>query len=133
MSFHNRWTVLIQWPSAHNEHEGRHHRHTELGRSKGAPGLESRTGPRLVSPAAGHEKKKGTPLYLGAEHQFYSTWHTLVFINVFLNAQYVVELIITNSRLLEAKSKQNIKLITSLMATLACLRLGPASGTNDQS
>ena len=28
--------------------------------TKGGPGLESRTGSRLVSPATGHEKKKWT-------------------------------------------------------------------------
>ena len=33
--------------------------------AKGAPGLESRTGRRLVSPATGGEKKKSNPLYFG--------------------------------------------------------------------
>ena len=37
--------------------------------SKGAPGLESRTGRRLVSPATGGEKKKWNPLYFGLKMQ----------------------------------------------------------------
>ena len=41
--------------------------------TKGAPGSESRTGPRLVSPPAADEKKKWNPLYyayiLSSEHQ----------------------------------------------------------------
>ena len=37
--------------------------------TKGAPGLESRTGRWLVSPAAGSEKKKWNPLYSGLKMQ----------------------------------------------------------------
>ena len=40
------------------------------GKSKGAPGLESRTGRRLVSPATGGEKKKVTHYILGSERRF---------------------------------------------------------------
>ena len=35
------------------------------GTTKGAPGLESRTGPQLVSPAEGYKKNKWKPLYFG--------------------------------------------------------------------
>ena len=42
---------------------------SKTARNKGAPGLESRTGRRLVSPATGGEKKKWNPLYFGLKMQ----------------------------------------------------------------
>ena len=48
--------------------------------AKGAPGSESRTGPRLVSPAAGGEKKNGTYCTLGSELTFYWIQGTFQFI-----------------------------------------------------
>ena len=45
-------------------------KNVETTKTKGAPGRESRTGTRLVSPTRGHEKKKGTPSSLGSNLGF---------------------------------------------------------------
>ena len=47
--------------------------------AKGAPGLESQTGRRLVSPAAGSEKKNGTHYIPGSKCRFNCSYGTLEF------------------------------------------------------